>query len=165
MPISPELAAILDSGLAWLYDTEQPDSAHHQHHGVTLALPDENRLYGFCPTGDENLPVVWVEVAKPELQPYGPPLNPLAPDELFDLAQELERRSYTVRTTWNGHPGTGGSVGLARPAHPTLIAAVECYRRGCTAHPDRSVFCDCEAWRAGFRRIVPPVRPVLSGGR
>lgn len=158
--MADQLARILDTGLGWLFDTVQPDDAHQHHLGITLGLPEANRIYGFGPTGAENLPVVWVEVAKPELQMYGPPLNPLAPDELFDLAQELERRGHTVRTTWNGHPGTGGSIGLVQPAHPTLVAAVDRYRRGCTIHPARSVFCDCEHWNAGFRRVVQPERPA-----
>lgn len=154
------LAAILDTGLHWLYDTVQPDDAHQQHHGITISHPEGNRLYGFCPTGADNLPVVVVNVARPELRPNDLPANPLRPDELFDLAIELEARGYTVRTTWNGHPAITGSVGLIRAAHPTLIAAVQRYHRGCTVHPQRSVFCDCEAWRAEGRRIVRPERPV-----
>lgn len=156
------LARILDAGLGWLYDTVQPDDAHQQHHGITIGLPSANRLYGFCPTGSANLPVVIANVAKPELRPYDLPLNPLAPDELFDLATELERRGFTVRTTWNGHPAITGSVGLVRPAHPTLVAAVERYHRGCVVHPERSVFCDCETWNAEGARIVQPVpRPAV----
>lgn len=161
MTDQPTLNAVLDTGLGWLFDTVQPDDAHQQHHGISISLPSANRVYGFCPDGFEHRPVVSVEVAKPELQMYGPPLNPLEPDELFDLAQELERRSFTVRTTWNGHPGTGGSVGLVRDAHPTLVAAVQRYHRGCTVHPERSVFCDCERWRAEGARIVrPELRPT-----
>lgn len=150
------LATILDTGLNWLYDTVQPDDAHQQHHGITIGLPEANRLYGFCPDGAEHLPVVVVDVAKPELRPYELPANPLAPDELSDLAAELERRGFKVRTTWNGHPAITGSVGLAREAHPTLVAAVQRYHRGCVVHPERSVFCDCEAWRAEGYRIVRP---------
>ena len=154
---TPSLDSVLTTGLNWLYDTVQPDDAHTSHHGIVLGLLAANRIYGFCPTGAKNLPVVVVDVAKPEHRDYLPPANPLAPDELSDLAQELERRGFTVRTTWNGHPGITGSVGLTRPAHPTLVAAVQRYHRGCTVHPKRSVFCDCEAWRAGFARVVRPV--------
>jgi hypothetical protein len=151
------LAAVLDTGLRWLYETVQPDDAHQQHHGITIGLPAANRIYGFCPTGAENLPVVVVNVAKPELRPYELPLNPVRQDELPALAVELERRGFKVRVTWNGHPAITGSVGLARPAHPSLVAAVQRYHRGCTVHPERSVFCDCEAWRAEGARIVRPV--------
>ncbi|WP_060886218.1 hypothetical protein [Streptomyces caniscabiei] len=155
------LAAILDTGLGWLYDTVQPDDAHQQHHGLTLHLPEANRWYGFCPTGAHRLPVVSVDVLKIEWIDNGPndvqtPANPLDPDELTDLAAELRRRGFDVDGTWNGHPSTTGSVGLARTAHPTLIAAVDRYRKGCLEHPRRSVFCDCDAWNAGFRRVVRP---------
>lgn len=154
------LAAVLDTGLGWLYDTAQPDDARTDHHGIVLHLPDANRWYGFSPTGANHLPVVSVDVAKVEhkLDADGDyiPANPLEPDELAALAAELEQRGHKVDSTWNGHPGVSGSVGLVRPAHPTLVAAVDRYRRGCTVHPERSVFCDCEAWTAGFSRVVQP---------
>ncbi|MGW3400764.1 hypothetical protein [Streptomyces zhihengii] len=154
------LAEVLDAGLGWLFDTVQPDDAHQQHHGITIGLPHANRIYGFCPTGAANLPVVVVDVAKPELRPYALPLNPLGPDELFDLSSEMERRGFKVRKTWNGHPAVSGSVGLARTAHPTLVAAVARYHRGCTVHPARSVFCGCEHWRAEGARVIRPVLPT-----
>lgn len=150
------LATVLDTGLGWLYDTAQPDDAHADHHGIVLGLPDVNRVYRFTPDGADHLPVVIVNVARP-----GPPgSNPLEPGELFDLAIELEARGYTVRTTWNGHPADTGSVSLIRPAHPTLVAAVERYHRGCTVHPERTVFCDCEHWRAEYARRVRPPYPA-----
>ncbi len=155
------LADILDTGLNWLYDTVQPDNAHQQHHGITIGLPAANRYYGFCPDGAEHLPVVIVNVAHPEYRDNLPPANPLEPGELFDLATELEARGYTVRTTWNGHPAITGSVSLVQPAHPTLVAAVQRYHRGCVVHPERSVFCDCEAWRAEGARIVRPASPAV----
>ena len=156
----PTRTTVLDAGLHWLYETAQPDDAHAQHHGEQLAA-DGNRTYRFVPVGAENLPVIVVDVAKVEYKP-GPdgdmvPANPLEPGELEALAAELERRGFPVRSTWNGHPAISGSVGLARPAHPEQIAAVERYHAGCLEHPRRSVFCDCEAWQAGFRRVVRPV--------
>lgn len=158
------LNTILDTGLNWLYDTVQPDNAHLHPRGLTLHLPEANRQYSFCPTGARRPTVVSVDVLKVEWIDNGPndlktPANPLESGELEALAAELERRGFPAQDTWNGHPGITGSVGLARPAHPSLVAAVDRYRRGCTAHPARSVFCDCEAWRAGFTRIVGP-RPA-----
>jgi hypothetical protein len=160
------LSTALDTGLNWLYETAQPDDAHQQHHGIVLHLPEANRWYGFCPTGANNLPVVSVDVIKVEHKLDGDgdyiPANPLKPDELAALATELEQRGYTVASTWNGHPGVTGSCGLRRPAHPTLVAAVDRYRRGCVVHPERSVFCNCEAWRAESNRIVrPPLPPTV----
>ncbi|MFC9285660.1 hypothetical protein [Streptomyces sp. NPDC057052] len=161
----PALDEILDTGLAWLYDTVQPDDAHQQHHGLTLHLPEANRWYGFCPSGAQHRPVVSVDVINVEWIDNGPnslqtPANPLEPGELPALVRELYRRGFESTGTWNGHPGVSGSVGLVRPAHPTLVAAVDRYRRGCTVHPERSVFCDCEAWTAGFRRVAEPARPA-----
>lgn len=150
-------ADALDLGLRWIFDTDQPDDAHQQHHGDKLAV-DVNRTYAFVPWGAHNLPVVVVDVARVEWTNDGRgekiPANPLEPGELEALTAELERRGYTVRSTWNGHPGITGSVGLVRPAHPGQVASVERYVRGCQEHPARSVFCECETWRAGFRRVT-----------
>ena len=160
------LARILDTGLGWLYDTVQPDDAHQHHLGIVLHLPAATRWYGFCSAAANNLPFVSVDVIKVEhkFDDDGDsiPANPLEPDELATLAAELEQRGHKVTSTWNGHPGVTGSVGLARAAHPTLVAAVDRYRRGCIEHPDRSVFCDCEHWRAEGARIVRPApRPAV----
>ncbi|MGW7617363.1 hypothetical protein ACWGLG_16155 [Streptomyces antimycoticus] len=157
----PALAAVLDAGLRWLYEAEQPADAWAQHHGEPIAAGG-NRTYSFVPVGARKLPVVVVNVAKVEWIDNGPnqlmtPANPLEPGELEEIAAELECRGFPVQTTWNGHPGVTGSVGLTRPAHPSQVAAVERYVAGCQQHPKRSVFCECETWRAGFRRVVRPV--------
>ena len=155
------LATILDTGLGWLYDTVHPDDAHVTHHGIVIRHPAANRIYGFIPKSALNRPVVVVDVAKVEWIDNGPndlktPANPLEPDEMKALAVELERRGFLVQGLWNGHPGITGSVGLDRPAHPTLLTAVQRYHHGCVIHPKRSVFCDCEHWRAEGARIVRP---------
>ncbi|MDX3230568.1 hypothetical protein [Streptomyces sp. ME19-01-6] len=158
----PTQTAVLDAGLRWLFETEQPADAWAQHHGEMIPA-DGNRTYSFVPVGARQHPVVVVDVAKVEWINNGPnqlqtPANPLEPGELQALAAELERRGFAVEATWNGSPGAiTGSVGLARPAHPTQVAAVERYHAGCQQHPRRSVFCECEAWLAGFRRVVQPV--------
>jgi hypothetical protein len=157
--------AALTLGLRWLYETVQPDDARAQHHGEMLAA-DGNRTYRFIPVGACDLPVVAVDVTKVEWVDVDPitrkPANGLEPGELAALADELRRRGYEVRDTWNGAAGgITGSIGLARPAHPSQVAAVERYHRGCPDHPRRSVFCDCEAWRAGFRRVVPLPRTIV----
>ncbi|MEW2302039.1 hypothetical protein AB0958_19035 [Streptomyces sp. NPDC006655] len=157
------LATVLDAGLGWLYDTVQPDDAHQQHHGTSIGLPEYNRYYGFCPDGAEHLPVVVINIGKIRFLPGRLQEHPLTPCELDDLAAELERRGVPVRATWNGFPASTGSVGLARPAHPTLVAAVERYHRGCTVHPERRVFCDCEHWRAEGARIIRPRHPTPEG--
>ncbi|MEV7034566.1 hypothetical protein AB0N99_30595 [Streptomyces sp. NPDC093272] len=165
-----DLDSILATGLNWLYDTVQPDDAHTTHHGLILGLPEANRRYGFCPSGYGSPTVVIVDVAKVEWIDNGPnqlptPGNPIEPGELDALAEELNRRGHKVAGSWNGHPGITGSVGLARVAHPSLAAAVDRYRRGCTVHPERRVFCDCATWRAGFSRTVRPALPMTPAAR
>lgn len=159
------LDSVLDAGLHWLYETEQPDNSHQQHHGITLGLPAANRWYGFSPTGARNLPVVSVNVSKVEYKTDDGdqvPANPLEPGELEALADELRRRRFDVDSTWNGHPAVTGSVGLVRTAHPALLAAVGRYRRGCPEHPQRGVFCDCEAWQAEATRIIAPLTTSVA---
>ncbi|MHA4776037.1 hypothetical protein L1085_016195 [Streptomyces sp. MSC1_001] len=160
MPDRIPISAALTAGLHWLYETEQPDDAWMQHHGQQIRITG-NRYLTFTPTGADNLPVIAINVSRPKWtkdpRGYLVPGNPIAPDELPRLAAELEHRGFTVRSTWNGFPADTGSVGLARPAHPSQVAAVERYRAGCQAHPARSVFCECDAWHAGFVRAVRPV--------
>ncbi|MFE7106597.1 hypothetical protein ACFU98_35155 [Streptomyces sp. NPDC057575] len=156
-----DLDTFLTAGLRWLYETGQPDNAWQGHHGLLLRAPAANRLYSFIPANDWKRPVVAVDVAKIEWIDNGPnelktPANPLAAGELESLAAELRSLGYEFTATWNGYPQTTGSVGLARPAHPSLLAAVDRYHAGCLVHPKRSVFCDCDAWREGFTRIIRP---------
>lgn len=160
------LQATVDAGLAWLYDTVQPDTAILQHHGVPLAAVGDRRL-SFCPVGVNRLPVVVVEVVGVtyignSLRPQ----NPLAAGELEELAALL-RRSVPVATTWNGHPATTGSISLARPAHPSLVAAVARYHARCPQHD--SVFCSrtgCSWYRDGNRTVIYPSigHPLCSRG-
>ncbi|MFJ3706610.1 MULTISPECIES: hypothetical protein [unclassified Streptomyces] len=156
-----ELDTILTAGLHWLYETEQPADAWQEGHGLPLRAPVTNRRYSFIPANDRRRVVVAVDVATIEWIDNGPnehktPANPLEPGELEALAAALRALGFEVTSTWNGHPQTTGSVGLARTAHPSLLAAFDRYRAGCLTHPQRGLFCDCDAWRAGFDRIVRP---------
>ncbi|GGT67508.1 hypothetical protein P6B95_02045 [Streptomyces atratus] len=76
------------------------------------------------------------------------------------MVAESQRRGLPVRTTWNGLPAVTGSLSLARPAHPTLVTAVQRYHRGCTVHPERRVLCDWEHGRAEGARIIRAARPA-----
>lgn len=150
------LQASVDAGLAWLYDTEQPDTAILQHHGVPLAAVGNRRLR-FCPVGFNQRPVVVVDVVHvtyigASLRPQ----NPLAAGELEALAT-MVGRSVPVAKTWNGHPAVTGSIGLARPAHPSLVAAVARYHARCPQH--HTVFCGhtgCSWYRDGHLTVVYP---------
>lgn len=154
--------ATLAAGLRWLFDTEQPAGAVQQHHGVGLP-PVGNRRFGFCPAGGDSRAVVTVAVANVEWRlQRGEQVsaNPIRPTELDDLTTELASLGAEVVHTWNGHPGTTGSLALARPAHPSLLAAVDRYRAGCPTHPghgsDKGVFCQCGWYAAGNDLVIQP---------
>lgn len=152
-----DVTPALSAGLHWLFDTEQPDGAAITHHG--LILPSmTNRLFRFIPEGALGRPVVVVEVAHVEWVQrglYQEPGNPLDPSELRDLAAMLARLGANIEAMWNGK-GTTGSLGLTRPAHPSLLAAVTRYGTGCPEHPKESVFCECDWYRRGRALLVTP---------
>lgn len=148
----------LDAGIRWLYETVQPEDALLQHHGVTLPGPD-NRSYRFAPCGFNGLPVVIVDVVRVEWRNEGPhrvPANPIRVGELAGLVARLADLGVEVAADWNGHPGITGSLGLAAPAHPSLVAAVRRYQAGCPAHPVSGVFCRCGWFSTGHARVVRP---------
>jgi hypothetical protein len=143
----------LQRGLRWLYNTPQPDGAVLSHHGVILRTPVENRNIRLIPLPDGSGPIVVLEVARVRYDPEdGTPTNPLAPGELEAFAGALTDLGHEVIATWNGHPGASGSARLARPAHPTLTAAVGHYLAGCPEHPEKSVFCCCGWLRSDLVR-------------
>ena len=146
--------AALRSGLAWLYDTEQPEMAILQHHGESLSSQG-NRSVRFIPSGWAGRVVIVVDVTKVE---YGTdprargPLNPLAVGELDAFAGVLADLGHTVVHTWNGHPAAIGSLALAEPAHPSLRAAVSRYLAGCPRH--RTTLCRCGWYGEGNRHVI-----------
>lgn len=148
----------LVAGLHWLFDTEQPEGAVQPHHGVVLPAVD-NRQFGFIPAGWSRRAIVTVDVAKVRYDGDGMPTNPLRPDELHDLTEQLATLGADVVETWNGHPSITGSLALSRPAHPTLLAAVALYRAGCPTHPRVGVFCDCGWFAAGDALVARPSVP------
>src|SRR5690606_33265492 len=77
-------------------------------------------------------------------------------------------RHVKVVRHWNGAGFTTLSVGVDDVVNPSVQAAARRYHDGCPDHPDRSVFCGCDTWRAGFDRAVGPAyvyidRPVATG--
>jgi hypothetical protein len=149
---------VLRSGLRWLYDTEQPPTAIAQHHGERL-LSVGNRSIKFVPCGWGGRVVIVLDVANVEYGGnYEPPCNPLAHRELDNFKALLAEMGPTVAHAWNGHPAITGSVALSRPAHPTLIAAVDRYYAGCPDH-GRSVFCGC-GWFSRGNTTLTRLRTV-----
>jgi len=152
--------AVLAAGLAWLYDVEQPPNALIQHHAVPGPVIG-TRWYGFCPVGADQLPVISVRVAAPQWEPgRWELLNPIGGDAEMKLTRALvESLGYPTRQWWNG-AGESGSIGLQRPAHHTLRAAVRRYGAGCPTHPAHGVFCPCGWFKAGNDLLVDPAWPT-----
>jgi hypothetical protein len=154
---------ILRAGLAWLFDTDQPDGAIIQHHGCTSPEVD-NRWYRFCPVGHAAATVVIVEVAHYKWRADRPE-PAIEPDEMGKLVAAIEALNVRVASTWNGAGLTSGSVGLVRPAGPSLAAAVKRYHAGCLKHPlpggHGNVFShDGCAWYEDGRKLL--VEPAWS---
>ncbi|NML55314.1 hypothetical protein HHL19_16195 [Streptomyces sp. R302] len=154
----PGTPAALAAGLRWLFDTEQPDTAIVTHLGMSIPGAG-NRWYGLCPSGADGQVVISTNVARvtwarADGDTYA--ANPIAYGEVAWLKGFLGHLGHTVTATWNGYPGTSGSLALAEAPHPSLTAAVDRYRAGCPAHPTAGVFCDCEAWKQGIAAAVRP---------
>lgn len=153
---------LIAGGLAWLYDTVQPEGAILQHHGAIMADNDRRRTYRFIPQGWNNLPVV-VADAHHRRDEHGRvrfPGGPLTRQDRADLIQLVESLGAQVAHTWNNDAYATTSLGLLRPAHPTLLAAVARYRAGCPDHRHKDgsgdVFCRCGWYRRGLDLVVFP---------
>jgi prevent-host-death family protein len=165
-PTADQQVAVLKAGLTWLYETEQPDGAIDQHHGVTS--PEVGgRRYRFIPQGDPGIPgpIVVVDVAHPRMlrSPYRA-ANPLGGrEEVDEVIAALARLGREVVDSWNGNEGNiTASLALADAAHDSLLAVVRRYGEGCPDH-DGSVFCHGEGctWFAdGHKLLVRPTWPA-----
>ena len=157
---SDEAVAVLQAGLAWLYDVDQPAGAITSHHGVSCRAAD--RTFNFVPSGAKDLPVIVVNVAAPVWvgTVRHKLTNPLCPGELAVWSTLLRTLGHDVRETWNG-AGETGSIGLARRAAPSLLAALSRYRHGCHGHDGHkgTVFC-AEWYSEGHAQLVPPAWPM-----
>lgn len=153
-----EAADVLDAGLTWLFDTEQPAGAVCHHLGFSVAPGD--RTIGFIP--DVRFPIVTMCLAYPERDDHDELTNPLTKHDVTDLAAFLTRRGRVVRDQWNGRGTMTVSMALAGHVHPTLRDAVERYHQGCPEH--KTVFCGredlpCPWFADGNRVLVKPVWP------
>jgi len=161
--LADEAVAVLRAGLAWLYDTVQPDDAIPDHHGYGARAGD--RRYRFVGRGANGLPVVVASVAEPAYDKTHidwPLLNPIGGQgEMEALVAALTGLGAQVREWWNGF-GESGSVGLVRPAHPSLRAGLARYSAGCPTH--NTVFCGpgCRWLASGYARAVEPAFPTLT---
>lgn len=161
--VSPAQFEQLRAGLAWLFDTAQPDGAIVQHHGHASAVTG-SRFYGFCPAGHAGRPIITVDVAGVHWLPVEDRWSDtLHPGEVEQLAAALTALGRHPVDSWNGHPTPTGSVELDDPIHPALAAATARYRAGCPDHPRQGVFCRCEHRRAGYAAAVHPAWPGEPG--
>ena len=113
----------LTTGLTWLYQTEQPDDAVADPHGIQSPAVD-GRTYRFIPAGHSGAPVVVATIDNPNY------IRPPMQQELTTLALQIERLGFPFDSTWNSN-AEQGSVGLMVAAHPSLLAAA---RRRCPDH-------------------------------
>lgn len=162
-PIDPEMAEVLRAGTYWLYQQAQPKDAAVSHHGVQMDT--EHRRVSFVPRGHHRAPVIVVNVknqrwtrgswaGESELE------NPLAAGEitaLYDWVRDV--LGLPVTGTWGGQYESG-SIGLARPAHPTLLDALARYRAGCPrtdeGHRHGDVFCRCGWYLPMYEKLIKP---------
>lgn len=157
--MKPGRLVALAAGLQWLLRTEQPKGAICQHHGVVIHTRG-NRYFSFMPGNSEGRATVAISIHKVERDMRTLELhNPLERNEMATLERDLTEMGVRVVDTWNGDGCDSGSLALAQPISPSLVAAVDLYRAGCQQHPSRNVFCDCGWFRRGADLLVLPKLP------
>lgn len=156
--VSAHLPALL-AGLRWLYDTEQPADSAIDPRQHSLASPRGRRGLRFSPDGHRGAATIEI---------VGGPLNgsrdhALAAAELTAFGELIDGLGEEVVDTWIGRGRVVGGVALARPAHSSLLAAVDRFRSGradfgpaiAPAAVQRSML-DQEIWIRPFAGPWPP---------
>lgn len=153
---------VLEAALRWFYETEQPADAVISHHGLSFPPLTGNRTVRLVPTGREGLPTIFIDVTNvryARVRGEEVTANPLDPGEINRVVRLLTKLGAQVTATWHGGGGrVSGSISLARPAHPTLLKAVNRYRAGCPEH-NRDVFCPC-GWKNETAAVKPCLAPI-----
>lgn len=141
-------------GLRWLLDTEQPAAALVSSRGQTLQSVG-NRALRFVPRGSDGCPVVFLEVVDTNWDAVRGARDVLAASEIDGLSAMLGDCGEGVRAQWSCGLAVSAAVALASPAHPSLLAAVGRFERGCVTRTHRGrVVCGCARPRAGLRAAV-----------
>jgi hypothetical protein len=151
-----DAADILTAGLAWLYDTVQPDDALCHHLGYAGGTVD--RMFSFIP--HYRWPIIVMRLPGPRYEGDPPRLiNPLVKVDVSVLCAEMRRRGRTIAAKWNGKGTHSVSLALDGEVHPTLRAAVSRYCAGCAVHGN-TVFCGreqgCDWYVTGNARLIKP---------
>lgn len=154
MIVTDEQIDVLRAGMNWLTQTIQPSGALE---GWGWAAPGaDGRRVRFLPVGYKERPVVIVDVAEPVYDADFEITNPLGGDvEASAWVTALHELGYRTAEIWNWK-GNTGSISVDVLLHPSLLAAVQRYRRGCPEHPEKRVFCECGWLAAGMRQVVYP---------
>lgn len=164
-PLLPTTGDLLTEGLRWLHDTPQPASAIIDSRGAA-ALTPRNRIIRWVPLAWGWKASIIVDVAHVEWGLSGGPLNPMPSSEILALAVELHHHGADIIDIRCRTTGLTGTIALARPAHPTLRAAVRRYMQGCPLHHNR--ICgrpeargghNCTWFSAGQRGVTWPAFP------
>ena len=164
-PFLTSITTLTAEAVAWLA-RPQPAGARMQHHGFPVGctgVDDDDLQISVCPRGAEGRPVVVAARRRPR-HSGGALDNPLTPADVDALRYALRSAGTEVAREWNGPPAETVSLSLTTAAHPELLAAVDRYRSGCINHPDRSVFCRCDAWREGLALAVRPAATAPTRG-
>jgi len=123
--VSAHLPALL-AGLRWLYDTEQPADSAIDPRQYALASRRGRRTLRFSPDGRGG--AVTIEIVGTVLNASRD--HALAAAELMAFGELIDGLGEEVVDTWIGRGRVVGGVTLARPAHSSLLAAVDRFRSG-----------------------------------
>lgn len=155
------LAPTVISGVSWLCGTQQPPAALVRPDGLALPTVAGRRLI-FVPDVGGKGPAVVVETVGTETTTG----ELLDSDELAGLVAVIQHCGG-VECVLDSPPGhQRASIRLAGSAHPSLLAAVTRYRKGCPIH--RQPSCGhalgpgaaCQWYTQGFSRLILPAPPT-----
>ncbi len=153
------LAPTVISGVRWLYGIEQPHAALVRPDGLALPAVAGRRLF-FVPDVGGKGPAIVVQTAGTDAGEL------LDSDELAGLVAVI-RHCGGIECALDSPPRhPRASIRLAGSAHPSLLAAVTRYRRGCPVH--RRPACGhalgpaapCQWYTQGFSRLILPAPPT-----
>lgn len=140
-------------GVAWMYETQQPEGALLPAQGFVIPVPDEQRTVSLHPLGAHDRPVIVVAHTDPE--------QSLRRNEIKTLATWCQRMRISVRNVWEHHPCHGGTVELGKRSHPTLAQASRAYGDGCPEHGYRTDPA-CDWYTRGYALLRTPSLPTLE---